>query len=60
MKFLNIIIIFLFTLMSCQQDGDLTGKWAGRDPDGGYMELWFGDSLALSYFQSYDEFVLYS
>ena len=59
MKYVVILLTGIL-LVGCESSYNLDGKWAGRDPDGGYMELWFGDSLALSYFQGYDEFVLYS
>ena len=59
MKFLLITALVL-TLLSCQPDPDkLQGRWAGRDDAGDYTELWFSDSLALGYFQGYDDFSLY-
>jgi len=60
MKSIITPLLAVIVLASCGGSHELQGKWGGRDPDGGYMELWFGDSLALSYFQSYNEFVLYN
>ena len=54
--FLPLLLIFLF---SCSSRESLEGKWAGRDENGDYMELWFSEDHVLSYFQGYDAFVLY-
>jgi hypothetical protein len=59
MKYMISLLVIAGLISSCDTPYQLEGKWAGRDPEGSYMEIWFGDSLALSYFQSYDEFILY-
>ncbi len=55
------LLLILITLSSCEgiKSELLEGKWAGKDPNGNYMELWFGDSLALSYLGGMDEFIVY-
>ncbi|MCA6075613.1 hypothetical protein [Fulvivirga sedimenti] len=56
------LLLILITLGSCEgiKSELLEGKWAGTDPNGNYMELWFGDSLALSYLGGMEEFIVYN